>query len=113
MNVSKKPPKGLSREAAGIWRSVVDVWLLEPTHLRLLEAACRQWDRAIAARKVLADRGLVMLDRFGQEKPHPMIDVERKALDAFRLTLRELGLREDGAQPGRPPRIAGRYVQED
>jgi phage terminase small subunit len=108
----KTPPKSLTAASRALWREVVATWALDLHHLRLLEGACRQLDRAAAARMVLETDGLVVLDRFGQQRGHPMIDVERRALDAARLLLRELGL-EDGAEVGRPPRISGRYVQED
>ena len=41
--------------------------------------ACKQADRASECREILAKSGLLSHDRFGQEKPHSMVSVERSA----------------------------------
>jgi len=62
------------------------------------ESACREWDVAEEARRLVEAEGVVVEDRFGQPKTHPAVGIERKARSAFRLLVRELGL--DHASPG-------------
>jgi phage terminase small subunit len=77
----------------------------------VLEAAALHADRAAAFREVIEAEGAVITNRFGARVVHPAVDAERKALDAMRLLLRELGLALDENE-ARPPHIHGRYVQE-
>ncbi|HEY6222938.1 MAG TPA: hypothetical protein VIW26_04090, partial [Gemmatimonadales bacterium] len=74
----KRGPKRLARDAgphapahleaptAAWWVSVVTTWELDEHHVRLLTLAAETFDRAVEARKVLARKGLVFRDRFGQ-----------------------------------------------
>lgn len=91
-NRTVEPPKHLSAGSRSWFRSVVRDYVLEDHHVRLLVACCEAWDRAETARRKVAREGMFFEDRFGQPKPHPGVDVERKARDQFRLILRELGL---------------------
>lgn len=87
-------------------RWVVDVesmFILEAHHRRLLEAAATAWDRATAARKMIAAEGAVYRDRFGQPKLHPAAHVERLSLLAFARLVRELGLDLEMPATPRPP----------
>lgn len=85
-------PVGLDAASRRWWRSVTEDFELEAHHLRLLEIACRAWDRAEQARRRIAADGAYLHDRFGQLRAHPAIDVERRARDQFRSMVRELGL---------------------
>ena len=87
-----RPPAHLAAPTREWWRAVLADFTMEPHHLRLLEATCRAWDRAEEARLRIAKDGAYLPDRFGQLKPHPALDVERKSREAFRVMLRELGL---------------------
>ncbi|TVS19295.1 MAG: hypothetical protein EA417_00895 [Gammaproteobacteria bacterium] len=97
------PPEGLSDEAASWWREVCGSYALEPHHIRLLEAACREWDTAQEADRIVRREGLRIEDRFGQVQPHPLAAVGRQARNAFRLLCRELGL---DVSPSTEPRVA-------
>jgi P27 family predicted phage terminase small subunit len=98
-------PRRLSRASRSWWRTIVGDFELEPHHLRLLEAACRSWDRMTEAGAILRDEGIVVQDRYGSPKAHPAVGVERDARIAFARLLRELDL--DG-EPGPDPRIPRR-----
>jgi P27 family predicted phage terminase small subunit len=77
----------------------MDEWVLDPHHERLLEQACRAWDRCEAARlRVEADGMMVSSPRYGA-KPHPLIGVERDARLQFVRIVRALGLDESAPLP--------------
>lgn len=86
------PPPHLQADTSSWFESVVEDYLLEDHHVRLLVACCEAWDRAETARRAVKREGMFYEDRFGQPKLHPGVGAERKARDQFRLLLRELGL---------------------
>lgn len=85
-------PRHLRRSTQDWFRAVVADYELEPHHLKLLTAAAESWDRAQAAREIIAKEGCVIRDRFDQPKPHPGCAIERDAKTLFARLLRELGL---------------------
>ena len=93
------PPADLRPETAAWWAEIVTDYDLEPSIRPVLTAAARLWDRAASARAVLAEHGLVYVDRFGQPKERPEVAVERQSLNAFRLALRELELGTEKEPP--------------
>ena len=104
----KRAPRHLSTPSRKWWESVVNTYALEPHHLRLLTHAAESWDRAQEARKMVDSEGIVVLDRFGQQKPHPAVAIERDSRLMFAKLLRELALDVDAPGEGaRPPAIAG------
>ena len=103
-----QPPKHLSRESRAWWRSVVSDYELELHHLKLLQSACESLDRVAEARLLIERDGVVIEDRFGQQKPHPACDIERHNRALFARMLRELALDVEGpAETVRPPVIQG------
>jgi phage terminase small subunit len=105
------PPRHLSDAARGWWRQVVRQYNLEPHHLLLLQSACEELDEAERARQAVVQDGATLPDRWGHPRPHPMLDVGRKARNSFRLLVRELGLDASMApvsEPRMPPRPGGR-----
>src|SRR5262245_40432500 len=46
-----QPPTHLSPSAANWWRSVVETYILQEHHLRLLQLACEAWDEVQKARE--------------------------------------------------------------
>lgn len=75
-----KPPPGLRSETRKWWLEVVGGWALEPHHLKLLEAACRELDRAEEVRLAIQKAGgTVFIDRWGQPKESPWRKIEREA----------------------------------
>ena len=100
----KRPPKYLSKESAKFWNDILKIYELQPHHLKTLEAACGEWDRAKEARRTVEKEGAYFSDRFGQVKAHPAILTEQKSKNLFRLLLRELGLDLQAPDTdGRPP----------
>ena len=58
-------------DARALWTTTLGDYVLEPHHTELLRAACTQLTRADAARTAIDADGVVVLDRFGQQKEHP------------------------------------------
>ena len=104
-NAVSKPPAHLSADTKTWWAEVVESYVLEDHHYRLLLGSCEAWDRAETARREVKKSGMFYEDRFGAPKVHPGVDTERKSRDQFRLLLRELGL---DVEPPNESRMSGR-----
>jgi phage terminase small subunit len=94
------PPAHLSERARYWWQEVLLQYELDAHHVLLLTAAAEELDTAEQAREVVQREGMSYLDRYKQVRPHPMLDVGRKARNSFRLLVRELGL--DASAPAEP-----------
>lgn len=89
----QQPPPGLSAEAEALWRQVLDTWHVGPDGLRLLQAACYQWDLYRDASKVLREEGpTVRNPDSGAVHKHPAASVAKDALLGFRMALKDMGL---------------------
>jgi phage terminase small subunit len=111
LSQTPEPPGHLSAASAGWWRQVVRAYDLDPHHLLLLTAAAEELDTATQARRVVEREGPSVVDRYGQPRPHPMLEQARKSRQAFRLLVRELGLDVTtgaNAEPRISPRPGGR-----
>ncbi len=106
MKDSSRPPapRGLSPASRQVWRDVVNAYALDLPALRLLRLFCEALDRAAAAQLVLDADGLVVRDRFGQVKAHPMVAVKRDAEVVSARLLRELDIADEPPPDPRPPR---------
>ena len=108
MSEQIKSPPGLRPKTRNWWLEVVGGWALEAHHLKLLEAACRELDRAEEARLALKRAGgSVFVDRWGQPKESPWRKIEREARISYSRLLRELNLdMEPLSTPTRPPTLS-------
>ena len=100
-----KPPKGLSREAARWWRKLIAEYAIEDeAGYLILQTSLEAFDRMREAQRVLKEDGLVVVDRFGQKKSHPLTTIERDSRAQMMAALKALNLDvqplRDG--PGRP-----------
>lgn len=91
-------PGHLRPETQVWWDAVVAEYDLEPSDLRILEAAGAAWDRAAAACEVIAknEHGILHQDRFKQWKEHPAVATERDSTRVFLAALRQLGIGLEG-----------------
>ena len=96
-------------DAKALWASTLADYVLEPHHIELLRAACQQLTRAAMARKAIDADGIVIPDRFGIDKEHPAISIERQAHLAYLRLVREMGLDIDLPE-SRAPRRPGTGV---
>lgn len=91
-----KAPKHLRAEARRLWKRLTDDYQIDDAGgLALLQAACEAFQRADEARKLIDQDGAVIVDRFGQQKPHPAISIERDSRGQMISALRALKLAPD------------------
>ena len=105
METTPKPPEHLTREAKSWWRKINDEWELGNDALLVLRGALEAFDRCQQARKLLAKEGLMVLDRFEQQKAHPAVSIERDSRLQMVKCWRSLNLDVEPPRsgPGRPP----------
>ena len=87
-------PKGLTRRSAALWRAIVGGYVLSAGELEVLRQACASLDRADEAAVVLADQGLLTVDRYGATRAHPAVDVELRHRMLFARLIAQLGVHE-------------------
>ncbi len=81
------------RESTKRWYlEVLDTFVLDEHHVRLLASAAACWDTAEKAAEVIAEMGLTYDDRFGAPHARPEIAIERDCRSSFARFIRELGL---------------------
>jgi P27 family predicted phage terminase small subunit len=91
--MTKKPPKNLKIEAKRLWlRMLADYEIDDAAGLALLRAGCEAFQRAQEARGLIDKEGAVIIDRFGQPKPHPACAIERDSRGQLISALRALKL---------------------
>ncbi len=105
METTPKPPEHLSREAKSWWRKITEEWELGNDALLVLRGALEAFDRCQQARKLLEKEGLVVLDRFKQQKVHPAATIERDSRLQMVRCWRALNLDVEPPRsgPGPPP----------
>jgi P27 family predicted phage terminase small subunit len=94
--MKESAPAHLSAEAKTIWKRLINDFRIEDAAgLLLLRNALEAHDRLTEARAILKKEGVILKDRFGQQKQHPACLVERDArvqvLSALRLLKLEPG----------------------
>jgi P27 family predicted phage terminase small subunit len=93
MKNDQKAPHHLSKEAKRIWREILEGYAIDdPAGLRILRVALEAFDRAQSAREAIDKDGMILMDKFGQVKPHPLLPVERDSRAAFLAGLKALNL---------------------
>ena len=99
------PPAGLSAASKKHWAAITREWELEEPQRLVLAQALRALDRLVEAQTILDKDGLMLKDRFGQSKAHPLLTVERDARSGLLRALAELKLDYEPINHtvGRPP----------
>ena len=101
-----RAPKHFSREAKQIWKGIIEEYeITDIAGLKILKVSLEAFDRSEAARESIMERGMVILDKFNQPKPHPLLTVERDSRAAFLSGLKSLNLdleplRDKAGRPG-------------
>jgi phage terminase small subunit len=89
----KSVPVGLSDSAAHWYRVLrAEFDIKDEAGRLLLETAMRAFDRGESARVLLERDGVVIADRWGQQKPHPAATIERDARAGMLAALKALNL---------------------
>jgi hypothetical protein len=105
-----RPPDGVTPSSKRLWRQIDSEYVLSAAELELLHQALVSLDRANAAAEQIDADGLTVADRFGAQKPHPLIDVEARHRTVFARLIAQLNVkavaptqRRLGAPGGRRP----------
>jgi P27 family predicted phage terminase small subunit len=92
-NKSTPPPKHLERQERVLWNQIVGVYKFDDAASRsMLLAAMEAHQRARRCREVIDRDGETVTDRWGQLKPHPILNAERDARAAFIAAMKALNL---------------------
>jgi phage terminase small subunit len=99
--------ESLEPEAQARWDRILASWDLDDAALLILEATLEAFDRMREAQRVIAEQGILILDRFEQHKQNPATVVEVQNRAAMLRGLKQLGIDLEPLNPG-PGRPAGR-----
>lgn len=98
-------PKHLSTEAAGWWSKLSQEYDISDDGGRLLlQTALEAFDRMRRCQAAVAKDGELVMDRFEQPKPHPLLPTERDCRAQMLAALKQLNLDIEPLRdrPGRP-----------
>jgi len=101
-----KAPGHLSKEAKSLWQQLTDEYgISDSAGLAILKTGLEAYDRAGSARQQIDSEGLSIFDKFGQQKAHPLIPVERDSRAAFLSAMKQLNFDVEPLRdkPGRSP----------
>lgn len=105
-------PKSLGKKGRAFYNAVCKQFIFEDAHARELLRQCAQCLDVIGdcEKELSQAESLVVLDRFSQSKPHPLLSVLRDQKALFTRICRELQLDSEVMQESKPPRL-GKYYQ--
>ena len=103
-----KPPSDLGPAGIAYWKRIVKAWKLDAHQPEILAQACRCLDVIAKAESAMAATGPIVVDRFGQQKPAPSVNVIRDYRGLFARLVRELALSTPD-ESERPPGLSNRY----
>jgi phage terminase small subunit len=88
-----EPPAGLNAAGQKLWNAIeAEYDIRDSGGLALLESACRAEDDIVNFRRIVAEAGSMIMDRFGQLKPHPLLASIRDCESTKRQALKALHL---------------------
>ena len=99
-------PRHLSDEARKWWKALCTEYdITDEGGKLLLQTGLEAFDRMRAAQAEITKSGQIQTDRFGQQKEHQLLSVERDAMAQMIAALKSLNLDIEPlkAGPGRPP----------
>lgn len=102
-----QPPAGLAKDGRkdgpgrALWKQIVTSgkYVLRPDELRILEDACRMYDRADDLEKQARDRPSTVRGSTGQPVINPLLAEERQCRIAAAQLLKQLKLPDEAAGP--------------
>jgi hypothetical protein len=94
MNESNSKPKAtLSPEAQRLQRKIQKQWKIrDEPGISILWTAMRCWDQIHQAEEILQRDGLIVKDRFGQDRVHPAAQVLKESRAHFLQSVKALNL---------------------
>lgn len=86
-------PASLSADARKMWGKLLrELGEWEDSQLLIVRTGLEQWDLMQTARRQIKTDGLMLADRFGQSKVHPLTTVVRDNANGVRAMYKLLGL---------------------
>jgi hypothetical protein len=95
------PPRDLKKRGKSLWRSVIQVYRLDPAELELLHEMGSILDEIDRLSAVLADSEPIVKGHAGQPRPHPLIGEIREHRKLVDKLAAALALPLPGEQIGR------------
>jgi phage terminase small subunit len=87
------PPKTLSKKSAAYFKKFLDDYEIDDAAIEVLIRVCESIDRADEAAAALKKHGsLLTKDRFGCDRAHPLVMIERQARAAIIDGIKSLGV---------------------
>jgi P27 family predicted phage terminase small subunit len=106
-----KAPKHLPKRARELWKKIqAEYSISDSPGLALLEEACSAYSRLRECQEILDREGLQIQDRFGQLRPHVLIQAERDSRSQLIQALKALNFDDEEIPQagGRPPLLKRR-----
>jgi phage terminase small subunit len=92
-DTTPKPPAHINAKSKAYFKQFVSEYDCEDSHLEVLVRVCESMTRADEAAAGLKKHGSLMSkDRFGVDRAHPLVAVERAARSAIIDGIRALGV---------------------
>jgi P27 family predicted phage terminase small subunit len=89
----RQPPADLGEEERAIWKNVFSEFeIRSATAASVLLTALQAHQRCREARERIELDGMVVNGRDGQQKPHPLLSVERDARAQWLAAIKQLGI---------------------
>ena len=99
-----EPPEYLRTKTKKWFKEVVQNYMLESHHIKLLTLCCEALDTAETAREEILEHGAFYKDRYENPRANPAINVARDSMTIAARLIRELNLdTEPPKEAGRPP----------
>ena len=90
----------LQPETQAWYRQIVERWVLDAHHLRILQHAGEAWDVPQRARETVEREGMTVPAAGGGVKAHPLLAEARTARAQFAALLAQIDLDGDVSTPG-------------
>lgn len=100
-------PKHLSQKAKRFFHELVSIHELDGDSeaLSKLTTTLEALDRLTKARTQIDVDGMILIDKFGQKKPHPLLSIERDSRAAFLSGLKSLNFNPENIKDRGPGRV--------
>jgi P27 family predicted phage terminase small subunit len=100
----KRPPKHLKPATRRFFEAICTEFVMEEHESRILQLACEAWDRRQQAIEDIAENGITFVNKYGERKSNPAVNIEQTSRLQFARLMRQLNLSEEPPED-RPPAL--------